>query len=84
MVVAQSEERNMYDQHWLCAVLKEIYPYTIEYWHIFLLIFGIVGSRHIILLRNLTLLHHITCLCQKMEFFPFLFKLVFIDYKISF
>ncbi|XP_064988189.1 glutathione synthetase, chloroplastic isoform X2 [Musa acuminata AAA Group] len=25
MVVAQSEERNMYDQHWLCAVLKEIH-----------------------------------------------------------
>ncbi|URD77629.1 glutathione synthetase [Musa troglodytarum] len=30
MVVVQSEERNMYDQHWLCAVLKEIYPYTID------------------------------------------------------
>ncbi|CAL9133278.1 unnamed protein product [Musa acuminata var. zebrina] len=25
MVVAQSEERNMYDQHWLCAVLKEMH-----------------------------------------------------------
>ncbi|XP_031261587.1 glutathione synthetase, chloroplastic-like, partial [Pistacia vera] len=28
MVVAQSEERNMYDQHWLCSVLKEKYNVT--------------------------------------------------------
>ncbi|WOL17747.1 glutathione synthetase, chloroplastic [Canna indica] len=28
MVVVQSEERNMYDQHWLCAVLKEIHGIT--------------------------------------------------------
>ncbi|KAF3784108.1 Glutathione synthetase [Nymphaea thermarum] len=27
MVVVQTEERNMYDQHWLCTVLKEEYPY---------------------------------------------------------
>ncbi|GKV20595.1 hypothetical protein SLEP1_g30694 [Rubroshorea leprosula] len=27
MVVVQSEERNMYDQHWLCALLKEKYPF---------------------------------------------------------
>lgn len=28
MVVVQSEERNMYDQHWLCSVLKEKYPFS--------------------------------------------------------
>ncbi|XP_027160433.1 glutathione synthetase, chloroplastic [Coffea eugenioides] len=28
MVVVQPEERNMYDQHWLCAVLKEQYQIT--------------------------------------------------------
>lgn len=26
MVVVQTEERNMYDQHWLLHVLKERYP----------------------------------------------------------
>ncbi|KAJ0975681.1 hypothetical protein J5N97_017646 [Dioscorea zingiberensis] len=26
LVVVQPEERNMYDQHWLCTVLREIYP----------------------------------------------------------
>ena len=26
MVVVQTEERNMYDQHWLCVELKERYP----------------------------------------------------------
>ncbi|KAG6522891.1 hypothetical protein ZIOFF_020046 [Zingiber officinale] len=28
-VVVQNEERNMYDQHWLAAVLKEKYPCTL-------------------------------------------------------
>ncbi|CAI9785533.1 unnamed protein product [Fraxinus pennsylvanica] len=27
MVVVQTEERNMYDQHWLCTTLKERYPF---------------------------------------------------------
>lgn len=27
MFVVQAEERNMYDQHWLSAVLKERYPF---------------------------------------------------------
>lgn len=29
MVVVQAEERNMYDQHWLCSVLKERYPFDL-------------------------------------------------------
>ena len=31
MVVVQTEERNMYDQHWLCTVLKERYPFLTLY-----------------------------------------------------
>ncbi|KAF5206216.1 Glutathione synthetase protein [Thalictrum thalictroides] len=27
MIVVQTEERNMYDQHWLCSILKEKYPF---------------------------------------------------------
>ncbi|KAK3014133.1 hypothetical protein RJ639_007925 [Escallonia herrerae] len=27
LIVVQSEERNMYDQHWLCTLLKERYPF---------------------------------------------------------
>ncbi|CAK9174693.1 unnamed protein product [Ilex paraguariensis] len=27
MVVVQAEERNMYDQHLLCTILKERYPF---------------------------------------------------------
>ena len=27
MFVVQTEERNMYDQHWLSTVLKERYPF---------------------------------------------------------
>lgn len=30
MVVVQPEERNMYDQHWLFAALKERYPFHVE------------------------------------------------------
>jgi hypothetical protein len=29
MFVVQAEERNMYDQHWLSAVLKERYPFYV-------------------------------------------------------
>lgn len=29
MVVVQPGERNMYDQHWLTATLKEKYPFRI-------------------------------------------------------
>ncbi|KAB5556284.1 hypothetical protein DKX38_007193 [Salix brachista] len=31
MVVVQPEERNMYDQHWLCAELKDRYPFNLLY-----------------------------------------------------
>ncbi|KAG6773259.1 hypothetical protein POTOM_020521 [Populus tomentosa] len=30
MVVVQPEERNMYDQHWLCAALKDRYPFNMQ------------------------------------------------------
>ena len=29
MFVVQAEERNMYDQHWLSAVLNEKYPFCV-------------------------------------------------------
>ncbi|KAK3031600.1 hypothetical protein RJ639_035606 [Escallonia herrerae] len=31
LIVVQSEERNMYDQHWLCTLLKERYPFCHAY-----------------------------------------------------
>jgi hypothetical protein len=31
LVVVQPEEHNMYDQHWLCAALKERYPFHLQY-----------------------------------------------------
>ncbi|KAL9393192.1 hypothetical protein Peur_012477 [Populus x canadensis] len=30
MVVVQPEERNMYDQHWLCEALKDRYPFNMQ------------------------------------------------------
>ncbi|WOL04530.1 glutathione synthetase, chloroplastic [Canna indica] len=36
MFVVQSEECNMYDQHWLCAVLKEIYPFAMDFFFLYL------------------------------------------------
>jgi len=31
MIVVQAEERNMYDQHFLSAVLRDKYPYLYSY-----------------------------------------------------
>jgi len=31
MIIVQAEERNMYDQHLVCAVLREKYPFLNGY-----------------------------------------------------